>query len=32
MNVVDELFDERFDERCFFDIPDILDTLKFDTR
>ena len=32
MNVVDELFDERFDERCFFDIPDILDTRKFDTR
>ena len=32
VNVVDEFFDERFDERCFVDIPDILDTLMLDTR
>ena len=32
VNVFDEFLDERFDERCLFDLPDILDTIMLDTR
>jgi hypothetical protein len=32
VNVFNELLDERFDERCLFDLPDILDTIMLDTR
>ena len=32
VNVFDELLDERFDERCLFDLPEIFDFFMLDTR